>query len=104
MVAGTVTDEFMGDKYTEHVHDYLNPDYEARLYRLYGSGFPRKALAEKTAEEQPPLTPQQQWEQLRAELLERIEQIDKEVPWSEVEPKWWLLMKEVERAALDPQA
>lgn len=29
-------------------------------------------------------------------ILSQIESIDKETPWSEVEPKWWLEMMEVQ--------
>lgn len=35
------------------------------------------------------------WETLRAEMLRRIDAIDKATPWRETEPRWWLQMMDV---------
>lgn len=33
-------------------------------------------------------------------FIERTEKIDKDTPWQEVEPQWWLLMMKMQRAAI----
>lgn len=39
------------------------------------------------------------WEAVRTKLLAEIEDIDNNTEWREVEPRWWLQMMEVQRAA-----
>lgn len=45
------------------------------------------------------------WEELRAEMLRRIDEIDEATPWQSVEPDWWLHMSRVQLAILrsEPQ-
>jgi hypothetical protein len=42
-------------------------------------------------------TSRQKWEIFREEVTARINEIDKETPWSETEPEWWLQMMEVQK-------
>ena len=42
-------------------------------------------------------TPSQKWRELKAHILQRIEEIDERTPWKEVEPQWWLEMMSVAR-------
>ena len=44
-------------------------------------------------------TPQEKFEQLKKTLIEATEQIDKETPWQEREPKWWLEMMDLQKQA-----
>lgn len=47
-------------------------------------------------------TPRQMWEELKTRgnyTSQEIDAIDKETPWSEVEPEWWLEMMQA-RAAI----
>ncbi len=39
-------------------------------------------------------SPAARWLDLRKEMLTRINKIDNDTPWSEVEPRWWLGMME----------
>lgn len=39
-----------------------------------------------------------QWDDLKQDFLDRINQIDGETPWSESEPSWWLEMQQIARA------
>jgi len=45
-----------------------------------------------------------EWNQLRQEILIKIEQIDQDTPFSETEPKWWLEMSNVRRIINYPDA
>jgi hypothetical protein len=45
------------------------------------------------------MAPAEKWEALRLEIIQRTEEIDKETPWSDVEPMWWVRMMEVQRSA-----
>jgi hypothetical protein len=42
-------------------------------------------------------TPRQRWEKLKRHILEETAQIDKDTPWQEQEPEWWLEMQTIER-------
>lgn len=65
----------------------------------------RAALARYDAEQEAQscdgerLTPAQRWERAKAQLLAEVEVIDKETPWSNAEPSWWLHMMATARAA-----
>ena len=42
------------------------------------------------------MNPDQQWLELKAEMLKRIDEIDKATPWRGArEPRWWLEMMEI---------
>jgi hypothetical protein len=41
-------------------------------------------------------TPQDKFKQLKKAVIEVTEQIDKETPWQEREPKWWVEMKDLQ--------
>lgn len=41
--------------------------------------------------------PKQQFENLKKRIIEEIDAIDKQVPWSEKEPSWWLEMVDIRR-------
>lgn len=43
-------------------------------------------------------SPETRWDALRTAILKEIEKIDKDTPWQEFEPKWWLHMTSVRRA------
>lgn len=47
------------------------------------------------------VTPQVQFNALCAEMLARIDAIDKATPWQETEPRWWLAMMNVQRAVIN---
>ncbi len=49
-------------------------------------------------------SPSEQWASLKEEVLEKIEAIDKDTPWQECEPEWWLEMMEVDRVVRAQQA
>jgi hypothetical protein len=41
-----------------------------------------------------------QWENLRKEIMQKIDQIDKDTPWTgTTEPDWWIQMMACRRAA-----
>lgn len=44
-----------------------------------------------------PPSPGDRWASLKAEMLAKIEVIDKDTPWSATEPGWWLEMSEFRR-------
>lgn len=44
------------------------------------------------------ITPKQQWEKLKREIKQRIDEIDKETPFSDTEPEWWLEMQTLRRS------
>lgn len=44
--------------------------------------------------------PSQLWEELKEEILSKIEEIDCQTPWQDVEPNWWMDMKKIEREIL----
>ena len=39
--------------------------------------------------------------ELCAEIIVRIDKIDDQTPYSEVEPKWWLAMDDIRRKAVE---
>jgi len=39
----------------------------------------------------------EKWLELRQRILDEIKALDKETPWSESEPKWWLEMRQVQK-------
>lgn len=41
-------------------------------------------------------TPQEQFELLKKAVIEATEQIDKDTPWGNTEPQWWLNMMEIQ--------
>ena len=41
-------------------------------------------------------TPSEMFEQLKTAVVQATEFIDKETPWQETEPKWWLEMIELQ--------
>ena len=43
------------------------------------------------------LTPRERWQTLRKDILTEINKIDKDTPWQETEPEWWLEMMELHR-------
>lgn len=45
----------------------------------------------------------QKWEAAKAAFLKEIEEIDKEVPYQEVESRWWLEMMRVRRQMVAPR-
>jgi hypothetical protein len=46
----------------------------------------------------PMKTPQERWNEIKADpTIGQIDDIDKDVQWSETEPAWWLEMMEVRR-------
>ena len=47
------------------------------------------------------MTPEKRFEKMLDYIVEESEKIDKDTPWSEREPNWWLLMMEVQRSAID---
>ena len=42
-------------------------------------------------------TPSEKWENLKKYILAQTEKIDKETPWQNTEPEWWLEMQTIER-------
>ena len=42
-------------------------------------------------------TPLEKWENLKKYILIQTEKIDKETPWKNSEPEWWLEMQTIER-------
>lgn len=42
-------------------------------------------------------TPREKWENLKKYILTQTEKIDKETPWQNSEPEWWLEMQTIER-------
>jgi rubredoxin len=44
-----------------------------------------------------PMPPEEQWAELKKEILRHIESIDGQVKWSEVEPEWWCEMSDIRR-------
>jgi len=40
----------------------------------------------------------QKWKKLSQEMIDKINALDKDTPWSETEPKWWIEMSNVRRA------
>lgn len=49
----------------------------------------------------PNFTPKERWESLREGILKNIKMIDRDTPWRENEPKWWLEMREIEQKLLN---
>jgi hypothetical protein len=41
--------------------------------------------------------PDEEWEDLKKEILEKIDKIDKNTPWQDYEPKWWLEMMDIRK-------
>lgn len=48
----------------------------------------------------PDYSPLAEWHKLKLEMIQKIEEIDNNTPWSEKEPDWWINMMEV-RALID---
>jgi len=46
-------------------------------------------------------TPKERWEALRDGILKNIKEIDRDTPWQETEPKWWLEMREIEQKLMN---
>lgn len=42
-------------------------------------------------------TSREKWENLKKYILTQTEKIDKETPWQNTEPEWWLEMQTIER-------
>ena len=42
-------------------------------------------------------TPSEKWENLKKYILTQTKKIDKETPWQNSEPEWWLEMQTIER-------
>jgi len=40
--------------------------------------------------------PFEKWENLKKYILTQVDIIDREVPWSNTEPEWWLEMQEID--------
>lgn len=47
----------------------------------------------------PLLEPREQWKTLCLSILHQIDAVDRRVPWTENEPKWWLDMMRVHHEA-----
>jgi len=58
--------------------------------------FTAGGVAVRRAGTKPPA--RDRWEALKAKVRAEIGAIDKDTPWAEVEPEWWLEMQEVLRA------
>lgn len=48
------------------------------------------------------MTPKQEWEALKAEVIARIKGIDDRTEWQATEPAWWLEMMNIGRALAVP--
>ncbi len=46
------------------------------------------------------VTPRQKFVSEMEQLLVKLKAIDKETPWQQVEPEWWLAMSDIERMAI----
>jgi hypothetical protein len=42
-------------------------------------------------------TPRQKWESLKQSVIQQITEIDKETPWQDYEPEWWLEMMNIQK-------
>ena len=43
------------------------------------------------------LTPKEKYERLKESIINQIDSIDYETPWSSMEPEWWLEMMELQK-------
>ena len=43
----------------------------------------------------------EKYEELKQQILKSIEEIDKETPWQNIEPEWWLEMMELQKFVIN---
>jgi len=46
-------------------------------------------------------TPKERWIELKAQMQQEIDKIDKDTPWQVIEPAWWLEMREIEKIIIN---